>query len=312
MNALSYDDMKRTIAQSVANDIIGVVTAERVAELNRSGLEQSLERLDLTVRNQRLGAATGLDVVRAQQDVESARTTLVTGDESLRKSRESLGLAVGIPTEVGVPRDIQVGGLERDAVNSCRPADSVDSRSDIRAARAKVGVQDRLVTDVWLQFVPTVIAQSSVAATTIPTAATGSPNPTWNIQGVLSWSIWDGGVRYGNLRNQRAQLDEARQALESQKRQALIQVEQAKRSVTVAQDQLKVADRARALAVQNDMLTQTAYREGQLQITSLDLVTAAAARAPGGHQLRPGRVQPRLRPRRRRPCSRELHVVNRR
>ncbi|MGO8992235.1 MAG: TolC family protein, partial [Polyangiaceae bacterium] len=274
MNELSYDDMKRTIAQSVANDIIGVITAERVAELNRNGLKQSLDRLDLTVRKQKLGAATGLDVVRAQQDVESARTTLVTGDESLRKSREALGLAVGIPSEVGVPRDIQVGGLERDATNSCRPAATVDERSDIRAARAKVNYQDRLVNDVWLQFLPTMFAQSTVQTVSYPTGIT--PMPEWSIQGVLSWTLFDGGTRYGNLRSQRAQLDQANQALESQRRNALIQVEQAKRAVTVAEDQLKVADRARALAVQLDVLTQAAYREGQF--SSLDLVTAAAAR----------------------------------
>ncbi len=274
MSDLSYDDMKRTIAQSVANDIIGVVTAERVAELNRNGLKQSLERLDLTVRKQRLGAATGLDVVRAQQDVESARTTLVTGDESLRKAREALGLAVGIPTEVGVPTDIQVGGLERDATNSCRPAASVDERADIRAARAKVNYQDRLITDVWLQFLPTALAQTTMSTISLPTGIT--PEPQWSIQALVSWTLFDGGTRYGNLRSQRAQLDQANQALESQRRQALIQVEQARRAVTVAEDQLKVGDRARALAVQNDTLTQSAYREGQL--TSLDLVTAAAAR----------------------------------
>jgi outer membrane protein TolC len=273
-SALSYDDMKRTIAQSVANDIIGVVTAERVAELNRNGLRQSLERLDLTVRKQRLGAATGLDVLRAQQDVESARATLVTGDESLRKAREALGVAVGIPTEVGVPRDIQVGGLERDAVNTCRPANSIDERSDIRAARAKVNVQARLINDVKLQFLPTLNAQTTVLTTT-PTFGT-APYPQWNIQGLLSWTIFDGGLRYGNLRNQRAQLDQANMALEAQRRAALIQVEQAKRGVVVTEDQLRVADRARALAVQLDMLTQAAYREGQL--TSLDLVTAAAGR----------------------------------
>jgi multidrug efflux system outer membrane protein len=273
-NRLSYEDIKRTLAQSVANDIIGVVTAERVAELNRNGLKQSLERLDLTVRKQRLGAATGLDVVRAQQDVESARTTLVTGDESLRKAREALGLAVGISTEVGVPSDIQVGGLERDATNSCRPAATIDERADIRAARAKVNYQDRLITDVWLQFLPTLNAQTTVSTISLPTGIT--PEPQWSIQGVLSWNIFDGGTRYGQLQSQRAQLDMANQSLESQRRQALIQVEQAKRAVTVAEDQLKVADRARALAVQVDVLTQSAYREGQL--TSLDLVTAAAAR----------------------------------
>ena len=261
MNELSYDDMKRTIAQSVANDIIGVITAERVAELNRNGLKQSLDRLDLTVRKQKLGAATGLDVVRAQQDVESARTTLVTGDESLRKSREALGLAVGIPSEVGVPRDIQVGGLERDATNSCRPPrrSTSDRTSAPPARRSTTRIASS--TTCGCSFFRRCSAQTTVQTVSYPTGIT--PMPEWSIQGVLSWTLFDGGTRYGNLRSQRAQLDQANQALESQRRNALIQVEQAKRAVTVAEDQLKVADRARALAVQLDVLTQAAYREGQ-------------------------------------------------
>jgi outer membrane protein TolC len=273
-NELTYDDMKRTLALSAANSIVGVVTAERVAELNRSGLRQSLERLDLTVRKQKLGAATGLDVVRAQTDVEAARTTLVTGDESLRKARESLGLALGVPTEVGVPRDLQIDGLERDAIGACKATDTIDGRADLRSLAKKADAAERLINDAWLQFAPTLNAQSTALTTTVNTGIT--PMPQWNIQGVLTWNIWDGGIRYGNLRTTRANYDEALQAYESNKRQALIQVEQAKRAVIVAEDQLRVADRARALSVQTDELTQSAYREGQL--TSLDLVTAAAAR----------------------------------
>ncbi|HEY2514220.1 MAG TPA: TolC family protein [Polyangiaceae bacterium] len=270
---LSIEDLKRTLALGAANAIVGVVTAERVAQLNRSGLQQSLERLDLTVRKQRLGAATGLDVVRAQQDVESARTTLVTGDESLRKSRESLGIALGIPTEVGVVHDLKIDGLERDAVAQCRTA-SLEKRADILALKEKLHVAERNIDDVWLQFAPTVNAQSNVADTS--QAIYASQSVTWNIVGTLSIPIWDGGFRYGELRDMRAQADVARQNLELSRRQALIQIEQAQRGVTVAADTLKVADRARALAVQNDTLTQAAYREGQL--TSLDLVTAAATR----------------------------------
>ncbi len=272
----SMEDLKRTLALGVANAIVGVVTAERVAELNRNGLQQSLARLDLTVQKVRLGASgtTGLDVVRAQQDVESARTTLVTGDESLRKARESLGLAVGIPAEIGVIREIRLDGLESDAIHQCKAAPDVDSRSDIVAAREKVHIADRNVDDVWLQFAPTINASSSVTDTTQPVFV--SPPVTWNIMGVLSIPIWDGGNRYGELRDFRAQADAARQNLEASKRTANIQVQQAKRAVIVAQDELKVADRARALAIQNDEMTQTAYRGGLL--TSLDLVTAAAAR----------------------------------
>jgi len=46
--------------------------------------------------------------------------------------------------------------------------------------------------------------------------------------------------------------------------------------VSVAEDQLRVADRTRALAIRNDDLTQMAYRAGTL--TSLDLVVAASQR----------------------------------
>jgi outer membrane protein TolC len=133
------------------------------------------------------------------------------------------------------------------------------------------------VNDVWWQFLPTVSAQAN--ATELKTLAGPDAGPAtnlWNIEAVLSVPIWDGGTRYGNLRYNRAAEDEAAQTLESDKRQATVQVIQAKRNVAVAEDQLRVADRARALAVQTDELTQTAYRGGQL--TSLDLVTAAAAR----------------------------------
>jgi outer membrane protein TolC len=274
-NQLAFEDLKRTLALGVANALVGVVTAERVAELTRSGLQQSLERLDLTVRKQKLGAANGLDVVRAQQDVESARTTLVTGDESLREARESLGLALGVPDQVGVTPTLNLDALEADAHGVCRSADSIDERSDIRAARQQIEVAHRKVTDQWLQFLPTLGAQAGVSD--YKNFDPSLPNTyTWNIEAVLSVPIWDGGTKYGLVHNFQALEDEAKQTLESDKRQATIQVIQAKRNVAVAEDELRVADRARALAIQNDELTQTAYRAGQL--TSLDLVVAAASR----------------------------------
>src|SRR5579859_1994577 len=94
---LSVDDQKRTLALSVANQIVSVVTAERSAEINRVGLKVALEQLEIAKRKQALGAANGLDVVRAQQNAANARATLVSGDESLREAREALGLALGIP-----------------------------------------------------------------------------------------------------------------------------------------------------------------------------------------------------------------------
>jgi outer membrane protein, multidrug efflux system len=268
---LSLEDTKRKIALSVANSIVGVVTAERVAELNRVGLRNALTRLELAVRRSTLGSGTGLDVVRARQDVEASRATLVAGDESLRQAREALGLALGISEQVGVPPNVDLNGIEASARSTCKGAPNIDERPDIAALRERAAAARRLVTDAKLQFAPTVDLRSTLGTTTIDTGA--APNTTWNVQAVLTVPIWDGGVRYGNLRDTHAQEAIAGQKLEAARRQATIEIAQAQRGVSVADDRRKVAVQTRDLAAENDRLTRAAYIEGRG--TSLELVAAA-------------------------------------
>jgi outer membrane protein, multidrug efflux system len=270
---LSVEDEKRTLALSIANQMVAVMTAERGAEINRGGLRVALEQLEIAGRKQSLGAATGLDVVRARQNAANARATLVTGDESLREAREALGLALGVPEEMGVAPNVNIDGLAQSAMSSCRVVHELDERADIAAARTRLEQAKRNLRNVYFQFLPTVGAQSSLGASS--TAPTGYPNPTWNVQGILSVPIWDGGARYGLLRNARAAENIAAQQLEALRRQAIIQVEQTQRQLVVAETSDKVAREQRDLATQNDQMTQMAYMAGQG--TSLELVTASEA-----------------------------------
>ena len=166
-----------------------------------------------------------------------------------------------------------MAGLTQSAIASCKVVTDVNERSDVAAARTKLTIAKRNLQNVWLTFLPTVGAQSTISATS--PVSSGYPNPTWNLQGILSIPIWDGGVRYGNLRNMRAAEDIAAQQLEALRRQAIIQVEQAQRQLGVAQTADTVATEQRDLAAQNDTMTQTAYMAGQG--TSLELVTASEA-----------------------------------
>ncbi len=270
---LSVDDKKRTLALGLANQIVAVVTAERSAEINRVGLKVALQQLDITRRKQALGAANGLDVVRAEQNAANARAALVSGDESLREAREALGLALGIPEETGVPQGVNIDGIAASAIGTCKAVPSVDDRPDIAAARMGLDVAKRNLRNTYYEFAPTLNASSTLSGTSSPSPQ--YPNPVWNVQGVLSIPIWDGGARYGNLRNARAAEDIAAQSLEAARRQAVIQVEQAQRQLVVAQDTARVAREQRDLAAENDRMTQTAYSVGQG--TSLELVTASEA-----------------------------------
>jgi outer membrane protein TolC len=270
---LSADDKRRTIALGVADQIVAVVTAERSVEINRVGLREALELLELVRERQTLGGATIIDVVRAEQNAADARATLVSGDEALREAREALGLALGIPEEMGVAPGLNIDGVADEVLRTCKSVSSVDERPDLAAARVQLEVAKRNLRNVWFGFLPTLNGVSDLYATT--SAPTGFPNPIWDIQGLLTVPIWDGGTQYANLKAARAAQDVAQQDLVALHRQSLVQVEQARRQLVVAGVSDKVAREQRDIAARNEALNQIAYVAGQA--TSLELVTASEA-----------------------------------
>lgn len=271
---LTYEDLERTTAAALADTIAQNVTAERVSELSRVGLRDALERLALTQAKERTGTATGLDIVRAQQDVASARSAIVANDELVRKSRESLGLAVGYTEPIGVLPATDLTSIETSALKACRPLPDLEHRPDVLAAKKSVEIAERRATEVDLGFLPTLSAGSTLG-TSITDATGAEARTTWNIQAILSVPIWDGGVRYGQRREAAAIADQSATSLEALRRRNSVALAQTRRGVAVAEDTQRVAQQSRDLAFEVDRLTRAAYQTGKG--TSLDLVTSATA-----------------------------------
>jgi outer membrane protein TolC len=265
---LSVEDQKRTIFTSVASSIIAVFTAERTADINRQGLKSALSVLDLTQRQFKLGAATKLDVLRAAQSAATARATLVSGDEALRQAREALGLALGFPEAYGVPESLSLNEIEGTVRGVCTPG-PLDQRADIKKARNDIEVAKRGITDAWLQFSPTATLSTTASIENTQQAADNHIG-AWNIIGVLSVPFWDGGARYGNIRVAKAAHEEAKITLEAAVRNANIQVVQALRGVSVAEQERVVSESSRDLARDLAKLTMASYTLGTA--TSFDLV----------------------------------------
>jgi outer membrane protein TolC len=270
---LSEQDTERLVLGSVADAIVTVVTSERLAEVSRVSLRSALSTLDLTKRRSALGAATAVDVLRAEQEVALARSQVVSANESLRRARESLGLSLGSADPYGVRPDIQLDSLARDARSTCRIEPDLDQRADIRAARAKMDVARRNVDSVDWQYLPTVDFVSDLNYVDVARYSPNGRHVTWTIGGVLSWQLYDGGVRYGQREQNEGSLGIARENLAEARRQAKVQVAQAQRAVRVAQANLAVSAQSRDLAKKNARLSRLAFINGTG--TSFDLVDAA-------------------------------------
>jgi multidrug efflux system outer membrane protein len=267
---LTFSDQRRQIAVSLVHSLLQTLAAERVAELNRLGLRSALERLELAKTKVQFRQGTTLDVERAEQDAAAARSTLITGDESLRQTREALGVALGSATPTSAPPGLDLDAFEKAVAQSCKLSPDLESRADVAAARKRVQVAERMVKDAWLELAPSLSLQSQAAYTS---EAILAPNTTFYIEGVLTVPLYDGGLAAATARDARAAAEQERQALTTTRLDALVNVAQAQRAVTVVTASRDVARTQRDLAGSIDQRTREGYLHGLG--TSLDLVTSA-------------------------------------
>ncbi len=269
---LAFEDRRREITTAVVDSLLSSLTSERVAELNRVGLRASLERLALTEARLKFGQGTELDHDRAMQDVAASRALLISGDENLRQAREELGRALGLPQALGVPPTLDLEEFERAVARTCRLNEDLERRPDVAAARKRVELAGRSITDAELEIAPTLGAVSQLNYASETSLA---PNTTWSVQGVVNVPFYDGGARYGRMRDARASLEQARQALVSTRLNAIISSARAHRAVGVSQQSREVAQAQRDLAARVDARTREGFSRGFG--TSLDLVISAQA-----------------------------------
>lgn len=267
---LSNADAQRLLLLNLAQSLMSVVAAEKLAELNASGVADAQSRLELAEKSEKAGATTALDVGRLRQDLALAKAQVVTSDEALRQAREALGVALGLDEAVGLAPSFQLDGLATQVPERCRGVADLESRPDVRAARAAVGVAHRGVLDVGAQFIPSLAVRMNTQAFII----SGSAFPIWNVQAVLTVPIWDGGMRYGALREANALEAQTEARADATVRRARVELERAKRGIDVANQSRTHAEEALTQAELTDTLTKKAWDDGAG--TSLELVTSAS------------------------------------
>lgn len=269
----SREDAERRVIAGVADSIVSVVTAERVAEVSRVSLKSTLSTLDLNRRRARLGAASAVDVLRAEQEVSLTRAQVVSANEGVRRAREALGITLGHSVPWSVTPQIRLDQLAADASAVCKPVGNPDVRADVQAARARLEIAARNEKGVDWDYVPTVDLVSNLNYASEERFSPNGKHVTWSIGGVLTWPLYDGGLRYGTRQSNAAQARLAQEDVTDARRAARVESAQASRAVNFAKQNLAVSQRSREIARQSSRLSQIAFTAGQG--SSFELVDAS-------------------------------------
>ncbi len=266
---LSVKETERQVVGGLANVVITVVTAERLAEVSRTSLSASLSTLDLTKRRAALGASNTLDVLRVEGEASLARSQVVTATEALMRAREALGTALGSSESWGVMPDIKLDSLSADAQKVCRPEQDVSSRTDVRTANANLGVNERRLKAIDYTYLPTLDGVSALSLQD-PNFAVNNRSVNWTIGALLTWNIYDGGLRGGQRMTAAANVQGSKAELDETRRNASLELTQALRNVHVAEADYAVSAKTQEINAETVRLTKLSFLNGSG--TSFDLV----------------------------------------
>jgi outer membrane protein TolC len=257
LSQLSTEVQRREILFVVAQAYYGAAASQAALTAQQRLLELNQAREKDTVARFEAGTVTRVAVLRAQLDRTRAEQDLLRSRNALSAAKLALAtllqrdpnFELAPPPEPALPASQE--GLAETAI---------EQRPDVAAAREGEALANTNRRGVWLSFLPT-LGLSAAYRWSNAGGFTGQ-NTTWLVSLGASWTIWDGGLREANLREQSARVAEA----EAQRLAA-----EARTREEVARYQLELesalANRAKAqeavsLARESQRLTDLSFRAG--------------------------------------------------
>jgi outer membrane protein TolC len=267
VSRLSAAEVKRELAATTARTYLAIVAQRHVLEVAQRARQTAQAHSDYA--HQRLGGGYGtrVDEVRAAEEVATDAARVENAEAQLTRLRETLGVLLGADQPLDATSEVV---LPAPTPSSDAPRDALTLREDLRLARGRLDLATRIRRDSWTEYLPTVSANLQPYWQSQPTLLL--PGSGWQATVGLSWSIYDGGLRYGLIKERRSLEAEARLGLENAERQAGADVRAADDEVKRSTAALKWARDAAKLADEALALTNLGYRAGAS--TNIEVIDA--------------------------------------
>lgn len=260
--------VRTTLAQTahLAAAIEEQVAASERAVANADELVRSAQR------RVSAGTAAPLEITRASAELVRRQSDLAGARAALDHTRLAVGILLGRegPVRVTVP-DVEGAPTPELSVPSDQlVSEALERRPELAAQRAQEQASEAGVRSAWARLAPQLSASASIFSADVP-YPTGKKDG-WRATLDLTWQLYDGGFRYGKLRQAEAQVTGAQAGLTAQQLAVRQQVQDGQRDLSVAVEQLRLARAQLDLAGDSAASIRRSFEAGVA--SSLDVIDA--------------------------------------
>ncbi|HWV38118.1 MAG TPA: TolC family protein [Vulgatibacter sp.] len=262
---------RNEIVLGIAQAYYGAVASRRLIEVSYSQVQVQKEQERVAKAQFEAGQAPKVNWLRASVSRIAAEQDLVRAQNSYVSTKLALQQLTGVqePFDVAPPAPVEApeGGVDT------LVQVGLENRQDLAASRTAVEIARRTLQSNYWQFAPVISAQGQYVWANV-SGFTGA-NTNWAVTLTASLNIFDGGLRYANLRDARSLKRQAEARNISLARTVKQDVETSLLSLESARANLVKAEEQARLAAENAELVRAQYDAGVA--TYLDVVDALGA-----------------------------------
>ena len=261
---ISAEETRRNVAISAAQAYLAVIAAERQVEIAVRNRDTATALEAYARTRLQAGQGSRLNYVRSVQQLATAESLRQITELAVSRAEEALGVIVFANGPVGANGEPAFAPTPPPADDSW-----LDARPDVRVLRAQLHAADRVVSDAWKNWLPTVTASFAPSYVTPP--GLFEPAKTWRAFFSLNVPIFDATLR-PDKRVREADRETARLQLDALTLEARSEVRIARDSVRSNEAIVASTREAAENAAEALKITEIAYRAGAT--TNIEVVQA--------------------------------------
>lgn len=261
-----------TLVAEVAEAWFDLIAVSAQVKLLREQLETNQVYLELIELRFQKGLASSLDIYQQRQQLVTTQSqvTVLEGTVALLEGR--LAILIGKPvTAISVTPSDALPGLPGPVPGAGIPADLLERRPDVRAARRRVEAADYRVAAAVADRLPNLKLQASASPRSSAIADLFS-SPLWSVIAAVTAPILDGGRRKAEVVRNKAVVQERLMQYGHVLLQAMVEVENALASE--ARQRAYIAELEQLVELAGATLEQAQARYQQGLIDYLPVLSA--------------------------------------
>jgi outer membrane protein TolC len=245
---------------NVASAYYTALATRNMLSVYKNALEMAQSHMAAAKARYDNGDLNKLSYLKAEIEVETRKQELRRATNGYATAREALAVLLDRDANFEVSEDTALPGLGPDDGKEWDARalldEAIKSRPDISASETALQVAQSSRQETKYKFIPTLQALGSVTNTNM--FGLLGTDFQWYVSVVASWVLYDGGIRYADLREKASLIAEARFNIEALKasvrnqvRQVMLESDSCRASIGSARRQVDLASESYRVAKAN-------------------------------------------------------------